>query len=150
MAKICTFSKKILNFKKKILETVYICNNHLHISIFFASCKLFWKSTVPFSNEGFNKSASAKRRLISLALQRVRKIEGQTPHFPVHFNIYASFPFFASSKLQLNLHLRQVTISLKTATCSPKIFTIASRVCPHRIPTESQKQERMSNIKTFF
>ena len=53
--------------------------------------------------------------------------------FPVHFNIHASFTCFVSSKLQLNLHLRQVAISRKTAACSPKIFTIASRACPHKL-----------------
>ena len=46
---------------------------------------------------------------------------------------HVSFLFFVSLKPQLNLHLYQVTISLKNAACLPKIFTIASRVCPHKL-----------------
>ena len=69
--------------------------------------------------------------------------------FPVHFNTHVSFPFFVSSKLQLNLHLRQVTISLKTAACSPRIFTIASRVCPHKLPNQRRRRQtqRMDTIR---
>ena len=65
--------------------------------------------------------------------------------FPVHFNIYVSFPCFVSSKLQLNLHLRQATISLKTAAYSLKIFIIASRVCPHRIQRLGWRVQLVAN-----
>ena len=52
--------------------------------------------------------------------------------FPVHLNIHVSFPFSVSSKLELNLHLRHVTISLKTIANLLNISIIANRVCPHK------------------
>ena len=77
-----------------------------------------------------NNVSGSRNSRVTLTTRVSYPIAGEL--FPVHFNIHASFPFFASSKLQLNLHFHQVTISLKTAAYSSKIFTIVSRACPHR------------------
>ncbi len=88
-------------------------------------------------------SVRATQRICTHFLQGPQKsIAGELSS--VHFNIHVSFPFFASSKPQLNLHLHQVTISLKTVAYQLKIFIAANRVYPLRILAGMLHQDGMT------